>query len=310
MASGVLDWLRWSMTQDAWVYAKAPMSWYPSGAPRSMHPTIDDLAWAIPCAIVLSVFRAVATRLIYKPAAIHFLSARNKSEPVAVKKFTESAFKCTAYIVLSAQGLTIQFREKWLLDTSEYWRGWPQVLVPGMRLYYITELSLYLHLLIAQFFDTRRKDFVEMFIHHIVTIPLIVASYCVNFERIGGTIMIVHDLSDVFLEAAKLANYANARMLCDSLFVAFAIVFFCTRLVILPWKIMYTIMIESLDYVISPIGWPFHSGFMAVLIVLHVFWFQIILRMVFKFLRAGSVEGDDRSDDEDEECTTEQKKSK
>lgn len=164
MASGVLDWLRWSMTQDAWVYAKAPMSWYPSGAPRSMHPTIDDLAWAIPCAIVLSVFRAVATRcavpcagqhccvmmfdtrvcdrLIYKPAAIHFLSARNKSEPVAVKKFTESAFKCTAYIVLSAQGLTIQFREKWLLDTSEYWRGWPQVLVPGMRLYYITELSL------------------------------------------------------------------------------------------------------------------------------------------------------------------------
>lgn len=38
----------------------------------------------------------------------------------------------------------------------------------------------------------------------------------------------------LFLQAAKLANYAKYQRLCDSLFIVFSVSFFITRLVIYP----------------------------------------------------------------------------
>lgn len=43
-------------------------------------------------------------------------------------------------------------------------------------------------------------------IHHVATVFLLVYSYWVNFTRIGVMILLVHDSSDIFLEAAKLAR--------------------------------------------------------------------------------------------------------
>lgn len=52
--------------------------------------------------------------------------------------------------------------------------------------------------------DTKRKDRVEMTIHHVVTIILILYSFTVNFTRIGVMIMLLHDVCDIFMEIAKL----------------------------------------------------------------------------------------------------------
>lgn len=38
----------------------------------------------------------------------------------------------------------------------------------------------------------------------------------------------------LFLQAAKLANYAKYQRLCDFLFIVFSVAFFITRLVIYP----------------------------------------------------------------------------
>ncbi len=42
--------------------------------------------------------------------------------------------------------------------------------------------------------------------HHVATLALLVYSYWVNFTRVGVMIMLVHDVSDIFLEGAKLAR--------------------------------------------------------------------------------------------------------
>ena len=57
-----------------------------------------------------------------------------------------------------------------------------------------------------QAFDTRRSDMVEMTIHHIVTLVLISFSWVTGFVRIGSIVMLVHDISDVPLELAKVMN--------------------------------------------------------------------------------------------------------
>jgi hypothetical protein len=79
----------------------------------------------------------------------------------------------------------------------------------------------------------------EMMIHHIVTIFLIVFSYGANFIRVGSLVLLVHDASDVFLELAKLFNYAKCQTLCDIGFVIFAISFFVCRLILFPCRIIY-----------------------------------------------------------------------
>lgn len=52
--------------------------------------------------------------------------------------------------------------------------------------------------------QVRRKDWLESMVHHIATVLLLVYSYYVNFARVGTMVLITHDISDIFLELAKL----------------------------------------------------------------------------------------------------------
>ncbi len=71
-----------------------------------------------------------------------------------------------------------------------------------------------------------------MIIHHIVTISLISFSYVCGFVRIGTLVLLVHDASDVLLEAGKICNYLGGpvfRVLSDVIFAVFTVVFAISR---------------------------------------------------------------------------------
>jgi len=53
------------------------------------------------------------------------------------------------------------------------------------------------------FIEVRRKDWLESAVHHVVTLGLQYYSWYVNFTRAGMMVMLLHDISDIFLEAAK-----------------------------------------------------------------------------------------------------------
>ena len=59
--------------------------------------------------------------------------------------------------------------------------------------YYTLELAFYFSLLVTQFFDVKRKDWLQMFVHHIVTILLLLFSYACNFTRVGAVVLFLHD---------------------------------------------------------------------------------------------------------------------
>jgi hypothetical protein len=65
------------------------------------------------------------------------------------------------------------------------------------------ELAFYWSLVFSQFIDVKRKDFWQMFIHHIATIALLSFSYIVNFLRVGTLVLVVHDAGDYWLEVIK-----------------------------------------------------------------------------------------------------------
>uniref|UniRef100_A0A3B5M3S5 Homeobox domain-containing protein n=1 Tax=Xiphophorus couchianus TaxID=32473 RepID=A0A3B5M3S5_9TELE len=109
-------------------------------------------------------------------------------------------------------------------------------------------------------------------------------------ESIAGTlVMCVHDASDVFLEAAKLANYAKYQRLCDSLFVVFSISFFLTRLIIFPFWIVYSVLFESWQIIGPYRAWWLINGLLLVLQTLHIIWFYLIARIAVKAIFKGKV---------------------
>ncbi|XP_063148310.1 ceramide synthase 6 [Candoia aspera] len=236
-----------------------------------------------------------------------FRQRRNQEKPSTLRKFCESLWKFTFHLYIFTYGSRLLIKTPWLWNTKQCWVGYPyQPLMPEIHYYYILELSFYWSLMFSQFIDIRRKDFNIMFTHHIVAVMLLTISYVVNFTRVGSLTLGFHDISDVVLEAAKMANYCKFQKLCDFLFLIFAIIFIITRLGIYPLWILNTVLFE-LPEIVG--GFPALSIFVILLLilqVLHCFWSYLIIKAAYKAILKGKAK-DDRSDVEsssDEESST------
>ncbi|XP_077985772.1 ceramide synthase 6-like [Glandiceps talaboti] len=247
-----------------------------------------------------------AKQLDWSPRQVErwFRRRRNQDMPPLLTKFSESSWRFLFYLLATTYALYNLKNEDWFWDSKLCWYGYPKhQLTEQLEIYYMVELSFYWALLFSQFFDVKRKDFLETFIHHVVTIMLITFSWTVNYLRMGAIVLVIHDCSDIFLEAAKMANYVKSQKLCDSLFILFAVVFFITRLIIYPLHVLKSVVFESWVIIAPttprPLPWWIFMSLLSILQVLHVFWFYTIVRMIVMALRSGKVEKDDRSDQEE-----------
>lgn len=228
-------------------------------------------------------------------------------------KFVEALWRFLFYAAFCIMGVsTLFFPEPvswmpWLGDTKQFWNGWPmQKMGVGMMLYYQVELGSYLHQLMWT--EVSRSDAKEMIVHHLTTILLIGLSYVTNYTRVGVTIMLLHDMADVFLESAKVFNYSSkakghewAKTVCDVLFATFALTFFVTRLIVYPFFVIRSVLVEApVFFSVNWLGFWLFSSLLVVLQGLHVFWFYLIARMLYKLFTSG-IEKDERSDDDDDD---------
>lgn len=225
---------------------------------------------------------------------------------VDAQKAKETCWRCFAYFVLFAYGAVVILRTDWFWNNESWLVGYirEQPFPTDLKVYYVLELSFYMSLLATHFRDTKRKDFLQQFVHHLLTIILLAGSYVIAHFRYGSVIMFLHDASDYWLESAKLAKYAKRQRLCDALFVVFALIFYATRwvyfplCVALPWTRDNAKLSGPLQ---SYITFPYIFLYMCItLMLLHLYWGFLIGRMVYNFTRTGSVEKDDRSDGEDD----------
>ena len=83
------------------------------------------------------------------------------------------------------------------------WLRFFQTISRDVWWYYMTHMSIYISHIYSQLLHWERNDFVEMFIHHLVTILLMTLSWTSNTVRIGTLVLVVHDCADIFMEAAR-----------------------------------------------------------------------------------------------------------
>ncbi|CAL8390716.1 ceramide synthase 6 isoform X1 [Gadus morhua] len=234
-----------------------------------------------------------------------FRQRRNQEKPSTLTRFCESMWRFTFYLYIFTYGLRFLKKTPWLWNTKECWVNYPnQPLTADLQYYYIVELSFYLSLLLSQFTDMRRKDFLLMLLHHLATISLISFSYVNNMVRVGTLLMCLHDAVDVLMEAAKMANYARCQTLCNFLFAMFSMFFISSRLGVLPIWILNTTLFESWEMVGPYPSWWLFNLLLLLLQALHSYWSYLIVKTACRAVcrgRAGkwnplNVSKDDRSD--------------
>ena len=225
-----------------------------------------------------------------------------------VSKFSEALWRGLFYSCFCALGIvTLSSPDTtWTSDTTEHWNNWPHHPISTlMHHYYQIELGCYLHQL--YWTEIVRSDWLEMTIHHVITITLIVASYLTNFTRIGCSILLLHDFADIFLEFAKCTIYMSkvnslkslVQPITDALFTIFAVSFAVTRLYIYPRYLVYSLVYEAPAILGMWSGYWLFATMLVGLQCLHVFWFALILKMVWKLVWAGNCGSDVRESDDE-----------
>lgn len=204
------------------------------------------------------------------------------------------------------------FREPYFLEPRHYWTGATQFplnyYVPfKTTLFYLIEIGFYLQAIpFLLFEEVRRKDWLESLAHHVVTLGLMYYSWYANFTRAGLMVMLLHDISDIFLEAAKLARYAKKDDLAFWFFVTFALSWVILRVIIYPIIIVSRMLIDPVVYVAIPYNinpQPHYSVFgtlFTLLYFLHLYWTWLIWKVIEKQLTKGQVD-DVREDDSDDD---------
>jgi acyl-CoA-dependent ceramide synthase len=85
--------------------------------------------------------------------------------------------------------------------------GYPHTLLPALtKFYYLAQLGWWFHQLYVIHSEKPRKDHWQMFAHHILSITLIISSYCMNYTRIGTVVHVFMDFCDILLPVRPLLH--------------------------------------------------------------------------------------------------------
>jgi len=179
-----------------------------------------------------------------------------------------------------------------------------------LKLLYMYAAGFYTYSIFALiFWETRRSDFGLSMSHHVATVILILASYSLRFSRVGSVVLAIHDASDVLLEISKMFKYSGSTMIPSILFILFAISWIVLRLIYFPfwiiWSTSYEVLL-TLDMdehkIEGPIYYYIFNSLLICLLVLHIYWWVLIYRMIVRQIKAkGKISEDLRSDSEGED---------
>ncbi|KAL8196355.1 hypothetical protein R6Q57_024650 [Mikania cordata] len=270
------------------------------------------------------VFEHIGRHLIFnKRLDIETDDERNKK----IIKFMESAWKFVYYLSAEILSLAVTYNEPWFTKTTNFWIGpgyqrWPeQKMKLKLKAMYMYTDGFYTYSIFALiFWETRRSDFGVSMGHHVASVILITMSYicrpvlnffCViiyiTFARVGSVVLALHDGSDVFLEIGKMSKYSGFEGVASFSFILFVFSWVVLRLIYYPLWILWSTSYEVLQILDqekhttseAPVYYYVFNTLLFCLLVLHIYWWVLMYRMLLKQIQdRGKLSDDVRSDSE------------
>ncbi|XP_076884227.1 ceramide synthase 1 LOH3-like [Bidens hawaiensis] len=285
------------------------------------YPAYEDFAVLPMFAVFFPVVRYLLDRYVFKVIGRRLMFGKDHQKIATeteetkkkTRKFKESAWKCVYYLSAEIFALVTTHNEPWFTKTNYFWVGpgsqqWPdqkaKLILKGLYMY---TGGFYLYSIFALiFWETRRSDFGVSMGHHVATLILITVSYITRFVRVGSVVLALHDASDVFLEVGKMSKYSGAERLASFSFILFVIAWIVLRLIYYPFWILYSTSYELVPVLdtdeyktLGPIYYYVFNTLLFCLLVLHIYWWVLIYRMLVKQIQdRGKISEDVRSDSE------------
>ncbi|XP_061340696.1 ASC1-like protein isoform X1 [Gastrolobium bilobum] len=299
----------------AWVQRLSSIDWhqesYPDFRDFSVLPFLALFFPTVRFFLDRFIFEKVARRLIFGKGH-EMLDFQTYERKKKIRKFKESAWKCIYFLSAEILALSVTYDEPWFTNTRYFWVGpgsqiWPdQKIKLRMKGLYMYGAGFYSYSILALiFWETRRSDFGISMGHHVASLILIVLSYIFRFARVGSMVLALHDASDVFLETGKMSKYSGAETIASFAFILFVLSWTILRLIYYPFWVLrstcYEIVLVLENRVDGTIYYYVFNSLLFILLVLHIYWWVLMLRMLAKQIQAkGRVSEDIRSDSEDE----------
>lgn len=262
-----------------------------------------------------------------------------KTKPLT--RFSEQGWMVVYYTVSWVLGLYIYFKSDYFFDLRGIWTHWPSREVDGlMKFYILAQSGIWVQQIVVLNIEERRKDHWQMLAHHFITCGLLFSCYTYGHTPVGHVILVVMDVTDIFLSLAKCLKYAGFTTICDVTFGVFMLSWVVFRHIfynLVCWSIYkYTPEImptgcfkganNSLEgplptpsgyrYLLEPffdseglvcynetVKWAFLTP-LLILQGLTIAWFVLVIRVAVKVLsgaNAEEVRSDDEGDEEEEE---------
>ena len=90
------------------------------------------------------------------------------------------------------------------------------IAAPLTKFYYLVQMAFWVQTMIALNIEKKRKDYWQMFAHHVITVLLCTLSYAANWTRVGNLILCIMDMVDILLPVSP-----STLSLCSVLLMSF-----------------------------------------------------------------------------------------
>lgn len=250
-------------------------------------------------------------------------------KPRNVRKFADQGWQMVIHASMSALELYILYEDDWkmwnepdkgLLDycarspaasciSTRSWSGKTYTVLPSIRALYLAQLAIWAFTAIShRFLEARHKDYFVMYLHHIITLILVLGSYVLDLHKIGVVVLFVHDFSDIVTDSLKMTNYMDldsksGTFLVEVTFATNLFTWFLFRLYYFPVKVISVLFSpnsrnwsgEVVEQ--SNLGLLLDTSCVAcnvlrigliILNVMHIYWFALFIRILIKLIKGSN----------------------
>mmetsp|Transcript_107831 Transcript_107831/g.336301 ORF Transcript_107831/g.336301 Transcript_107831/m.336301 type:complete len:326 (+) Transcript_107831:76-1053(+) len=214
-----------------------------------------------------------------------------------VVRCCDAVFKFFYYLTMTTWCAVVLRGEPWVPwslggsgQTRFCWTdGFPMQPVPEqLRHFYLTAVGFHLSEAAMVLLETRKPDFWEMLLHHTIACSLVSYSYVLNYIRVGSLVLFLHGATDVFIYASKaVVDTPYTRVIAASYF-GLIVAYGWFRIFVFPVFVMRSAWVESIIAGSKvTFGWGYLNFALCTLLVLHIYWFGLIIKIGFVFRRTG-----------------------
>jgi len=181
--------------------------------------------------------------------------------------------------------------ESWVYSTAELFKPWQKPMPDACLLYflhcgYYTFRLLQLTVTVKPSYAVRK----EVWVHHIISLILLVCSYCSGQLRIGVVVLFLHDPGELLLPCAKLMKMLRVGPLSDHCFTLTCAVWVVTRIILLLCICLYPAVVQMTKSQQIDIDEVMLIMMLSALYAMHWRWLFLVGRCVVKAWNRRSTE--------------------